>query len=95
MPANPEIQQKAQRLQQQAQSGAPLFDGSEFTELANIIVEAVNAPAPDFEKIGEQLASLGEMVQNVIPDNVDAAEILQPLLESIGDLLGSIGDFSP
>ena len=92
MPINPKIQQQAQRLRQQAQASAPSFDGYDLVYLVDAIAQAVNAPAPDFNQIGEQLTSLAETVQGIIPENIDAGEALQPLLETIGDLLGSIGD---
>jgi len=94
MPTNPEIQQKTERLRQQAQAGAPWLDGYNLVHLVDAIVQAVNTPAPDFNQIGEQLNSLTETIQGIIPDNLDAGEALQPLLETIGDLLGSLGDFS-
>lgn len=92
MPTNPEIQQKTERLRQQAQAGAPWLDGYDLVYLVDAIAQAVNTPAPDFHQIGEQLSSLAETVQGIIPDNLDAGDVLQPLLETIGDLLGSLGD---
>jgi hypothetical protein len=92
MTVNPEIQQKAERLRQQAQTSAPWLDGYDLVHLVDAVMQAVNTPAPDFNQIGEQLNSLAETVQGIIPDNLDAGEALQPLLESIGDLLGSLGD---
>ena len=94
MPTNPEIQQKTERLRQQVQTGAPWLDGYDLVYLVDAIAQAVNAPAPDFNQIGEPLTSLAETIQGIIPDNLEAGEVLQPLLETIGDLLGSLGDFS-
>lgn len=111
---DPEIQQQAQKLREQAgQTSAPWLDGMEnLGHLFDGILQVFETPAPDFDKIGAQLTSLVETVQNALPNiedagntilplleniqeaipNIEAGEAIQPLLESIGDLLGALGD---
>jgi hypothetical protein len=97
-PLTPSLQQKAQQLREQARQAqsAPGFDGVDIVHIIDGVVQLLNGPAPDFAKISEQLPGLAENLKDAVPDNLDfdAGEIIQPLLEGIGDLLGSLGDFS-
>ena len=95
MTTNLELQQKAQKVREQAQqTQAPWLDGYDLVHLVDGILHSINTPVPDLDQVGAQLSDLAETLQNSIPEGVDlnAGEILQPLLESIGDLLGSLGD---
>ncbi len=96
-PLTPDLRQKAQQLREQAQQAqsTPGLDGYDIVQIIDGIAQLLNGPAPDFDKISEQLSGLAESLKNAIPDNIDidTSEIIQPLLEGIGDLLGSLGDF--
>ena len=94
-PLAPDLQQKVQKLREQAQKtqASSALDGYDLVHIIDGIGQLLNGPAPDFDKISEQLSGLAESIKDAIPDNIDAGELLQPLLEGIGDLLGSLGDF--
>ncbi len=109
-----ELQQKAQKLREQAgRTSAPWLDGAEnIGHLVDGILQVLETPAPDFDKMGAQLTALVETVQNALPEmedagntilplletiqqaipNIDAGDAIQPLLESISDLLSALGD---
>lgn len=111
---DPEIQQKAQKLREQAQeTSTPWLDSTEnIGHLVDGILQVFETPAPDFDKMGTQLTALVETIQNALPNmeeagstilplleniqqaipNIEAGEAIQPLLESLGDLLGALGD---
>ncbi len=95
--SNPtDLQQKAQKLREQAYQAqsAHGLDGFDIAHLVDGVLDLLNQPAPDFSQVSEQLSGLAETLQNALPENLDAGDILQPLLEGIGDLLSSLGDLS-
>ena len=95
LPHTPDLQQKAQKLRKQAvqaQSQAPWLDGSDIGPVIEGIVQLLGGPTPDFDQISQQLSGLAETIQNAIPDAGNAGELVQPLLDGIGELLGSLGD---
>jgi hypothetical protein len=97
LPPTPDLQQKAQKLREQAaqaQAQTPALDGFDIVHIIDGIGQLLSMPSPDVDQIGQQLTGLAETIQNAIPDASDAGELIQPLLEGIGDLLGSLGDVS-
>lgn len=93
----PDLQQKAQKLREQAaqaQAQTPALDGFDIVNILDGVGQLLSGPAPDVDQIGQQLTGLAETIQNAMPDASDAGELLKPLLEGIGDLLGSLGDFN-
>jgi hypothetical protein len=93
-PLPPDLQQKAQKLREQVQTHNNLFDGADLSYLLDALTQIQAPSEQDMEQIGAQLSSIAETIHNALPDTIEAGELATPLLEALGELLGSLGDFT-